>query len=359
MKTTKRENTRRIKIGNLYIGGSNNVLIQSMCNIKTSRVNEVVEQINCCQKLGADMMRVSILDEEDAKAIKAIKEQISIPLIGDIHFSKRLAILAIENGIDKIRLNPGNITNEDDIAEILVKAKEKHIAIRVGVNGGSLEKSLLVKDKKINAKKLVLSAKKLVDILEKHNFYDIVVSIKGSDVLETIEAYRIAAKTFPYPLHIGITEAGIKDVGLIRSVAGLAPLLLEGIGDTIRISLSEDPKEEVLACRRLLKDLKIRTDFPCFISCPTCGRTEVNLIPLAHIIEKFLVDNKINLTIAIMGCIVNGPGEGAQADIGVAGGKGCWLLFKNGKAEYTIPDKDVERVLKEEILNLWNKKQKN
>lgn len=336
-----RELTRKIQIGDRAIGGQNRVLIQSMCSIKTSRIAEVVAQIRRVTLLGADLMRVSVLDEEDAVAIREIKKQISIPLVADIHFDYRLALLAIENGVDKIRINPGNIGSEDKIKAV-VKACQKHrVPIRVGVNSGSLDKDIAENSFFSDAEKLVASAQKHVAILEKYGFHDIVISLKGSNAIETIEAYRKAAKTFPYPLHLGITEAGPKDIGLIRSAAGLAPLLIEGIGDTIRISLSDEPEEEILAAKRLLHDLDLYERYPTIISCPTCGRTQVNVVPMAKRVLAYLEEHNLNLKVAVMGCIVNGPGEARHADYGLAGGNGIWVLFKKGKLLHTVKDDEA------------------
>lgn len=352
MKFMPRFNTKSIKIGNITIGGSNKVLIQSMCNIKTSKVDEVVKQINECTLLGADLMRVSVLDMDDAKAIKEIVKQISVPLIADIHFDWRLAIESINSGVNAVRLNPGNIGSPENVKKVVDLCKEKHIPIRIGVNSGSIDKEVNNDTSIVKAKELVESAAKTVKMLEKMGFYDIVISLKGSHVLETVEAYRLASKKFKYPLHLGITEAGPKDIGMIRSTAGLAPILLEGIGDTIRISLSDEPQEEVRACRRLLKDLEIRNDYPTLISCPTCGRTQVNLVPLAKQVLKFLEDNKINKTVAVMGCIVNGPGEAKRADIGCAGGKGQWVIFKKEETIKTVTDDQIFDELCKEIKKL-------
>ena len=352
MKMLPRTKTRQIKVGNIVIGGSNNVLIQSMCNIKTSKVDEVVKQINECAYLGADLMRVSVLDMEDAKAIKEIVKQISIPLIADIHFDYKLAIESINSGVSAVRLNPGNIGSKENVKKVVELCKEKHIPIRIGVNSGSIDKNVNNDTSVVKAKELVESAARTVKILEDLDFYDIVISLKGSHVLETVEAYKLAAERFDYPLHVGITEAGPKDIGLIRSTAGLAPILLNGIGDTIRISLSDDPQEEVRACRRLLKDLEIRKDYPNLISCPTCGRTQVNLVPLAKQVLKYLEDNHINKTVAVMGCIVNGPGEAKRADIGCAGGKGQWVIFKKEEIIKTVPDEKIFEELVKEINKL-------
>ena len=349
MNLAPRTKTKQIKIGNITIGGSNKVLIQSMCNIKTSKVDEVVKQINECSYLGADLMRVSVLDMEDAKAIKEIVKQISVPLIADIHFDYKLAIESINSGASAVRLNPGNIGSEENVKKVVELCKEKHIPIRIGVNSGSIDKNVNNDTSIVKAKELVESASKTVEMLEKYGFYDIVISLKGSHVLETVEGYRLASQKFNYPLHLGITEAGPKDIGLIRSTAGLAPLLIEGIGDTIRISLSDEPQEEIRACRRLLKDLEIRNDYPNLISCPTCGRTQVNLVPLAKQVLKYLEENHINKTVAVMGCIVNGPGEAKRADIGCAGGKGQWVIFKKEQVIKTVPDDKIFEELVKEI----------
>ena len=347
-----REKTKQIKVGNITIGHSKNVLIQSMCNIKTENVKEVSEQINRCAKLGADLMRVSVLDENDAKAIKEIKKNITIPLIADIHFDYKLAIISILSGADAIRINPGNIGSKENIKKVVDLCKEKNIPIRVGINSGSLDKEINNSTNVVSSNDLISSARKTIKILEDLDFYNIVISLKGSHVKQTIESYRLASKEFEYPLHVGITEAGPKDIGLIRSVSGIAPILLDGIGDTIRISLSDDPEEEVKACRRLLKDLEIRNDYPCLISCPTCGRTQVDLIPLAKKVLNYLEENNINKTIAIMGCIVNGPGEAKQADIGCAGGKDKWVIFIKDKIIKTVNEKDIYQSLIEEINKL-------
>lgn len=348
----QRELTKKIKIGNTFIGGSNRVLIQSMCNIKTEKYLDVIKQINECAAAGADLMRVSVLDENDAYAISKIKEGISIPLIADIHFEYKLALICLEQGIDAIRINPGNIGSVDKIKLVVDKAKERHVPIRVGVNSGSMDKSIFDNDGIVTSHYLYESALKHVKILEDLGFEDIVISLKGSSAKETIEAYRYASKMFKYPLHLGVTEAGPKDTGLIRSSAGLAPLLLEGIGDTIRISLSDDPIEEIKAASRLLHDLGLKDDYPTFISCPTCGRTEVDLIPTAKIIQKYIEDNHINKTIAIMGCIVNGPGEARHADLGAAGGNGVWAIFKKGKVLRRVKNEDIAEELIKEINKL-------
>lgn len=338
--------TKLVKIGNTSIGHSNNVKIQSMCNIKTSKFEEVIKQILELEKLGCDIIRVSVMDESDALAIKEIKKAIHIPLVADIHFDYRLALKAIENGVDKIRINPGNIGNIENVKKVVDACKEKHIPIRIGVNSGSLDKSIHDYSTHYTANALVESAKKHVKILENLDFHDIVISLKGSDVLTTIKAYEIASETFPYPLHLGITEAGTKEIGIIRSVSGLAPLLLKGIGDTIRISLSADPKEEVISAKRMLHDLGLYPNYPTLVACPTCGRTRVNVPGVADKVLKMLEEINKPITVAVMGCVVNGPGEAKNADIGIAGGNGEWILFKKGQVIATLKNDDeaIERL---------------
>ena len=347
-----RENTRQIKIDEqTYIGGSNDVLIQSMCNIKTSKIDEIVKQINECAKIGAKLMRVSVLDKEDALAIKDIVKQISIPLVADIHFDYKLAILAIENGAKKIRINPGNIGSEENVAKIIECAKKYDVAIRIGVNSGSMDKEIYDYNSKLSAELMVKSIEKYIKIFEKYNFHKLILSLKSSDVLETIEAYRLAANKFNYPLHIGITEAGIKEVSTIRSTAGLAPLLYFGIGNTIRISITGDPRDEIIAAKALLSEFGL-VNIPKLISCPTCGRTEVNLDDLSNKVHNYLKTINAPITVAIMGCIVNGPGEAKNADIGLAGGKNKYILFKKGQIIATIDEKDAYSKLIKEIENI-------
>lgn len=347
----KRQDTRKITIGNITLGGQNKVLIQSMCNIKTSNYIEVAMQINKCAMLGADIMRVSIMDNDDANAIKKIKLLTKIPIVGDIHFDYKLALLAMDNGIDAVRINPGNIGKEENVKKVIEKAKEKKIPIRVGVNSGSLDSSIHDYSYHYNAKTMIESAKKHIAILEKYGFYDIVISLKGSSVLETIEAYRLASQTFKYPLHLGITEAGVKEISLIRSTAGLSPLLLDGIGDTIRISMSDEPEEEIIAAKRLLHDIGLYPDYPTLVSCPTCGRTQVDVNKLSKKVLDYLETIKKNIVVAVMGCAVNGPGEAKNADIGIAGGKNEFLIIKKGKIIGKVKESEAFEVLKKEIDN--------
>ena len=348
----KRNETRQINVGGLLIGGQNKVVIQSMCNIKTEYYEKVSEQINECAALGAEMMRVSVMDEKDAFAIKEIKKRISIPLVADIHFDYRLALLAMESGVDKIRINPGNIGDIENVKKVVAMAKEKHIPIRIGVNSGSLDKEIHDYSTSYTAEKLVASAKKHVDILESLGFYDIVISLKGSNVLETIAAYKLASETFPYPLHLGITEAGFKDIAVIRSSAGLAPLLLDGIGDTIRISISGSVKDEIITCKRLLHDCGLYPNYPTLVACPTCGRTQVNVEELARKVMDYLETVNKPIHVAVMGCVVNGPGEAKNADIGIAGGCHQYVIFKKDKIIKKVPEAEAFETLVEEINKL-------
>ena len=345
----KRELTKTVYVNGLQIGGQDKVIIQSMCNIKTERYEEVIAQINECARLGAQMMRVSVMDEKDALAIAKIKQGISIPLVADIHFDYRLALLAMENGVDKIRINPGNIGSIENIKKVVDMAKEKHIPIRIGVNSGSLDKDVHDYSEQYTAQVLVDSAKKHVKILEDLGFYDIVISLKGSNVKETLAAYRLASETFPYPLHLGITEAGFKDIAVIRSTAGLAPLLLEGIGDTIRISISGDVKDEIITCKRLLHDCGLYPNYPTLVACPTCGRTQVNVEELARKVMGYLETVNKPIHVAVMGCVVNGPGEAKNADIGIAGGKHEYVIFKKDQVIKKVPEELAFQALKEEI----------
>ena len=349
MAMRNRENTRPVQVGNITLGGQKRVLIQSMCNIKTERYEEVIKQINECAALGADLMRVSVMDERDARAIKEIKKGIRIPLVADIHFDYRLALIAMENGVDKVRINPGNIGDIDRIKQVVDMAKEKHIPIRIGVNSGSLDKTVHDYSSLYTATKLVESAKKHVDILENLGFYDIVISLKASDVRETVEAYRLASETFPYPLHLGITEAGFREISVIRSSAGLAPLLLDGIGDTIRISISGDPRDEIIACKRLLHDCGLYPNYPTLVACPTCGRTQVDVQALARKVMDYLETINKPIHVAVMGCVVNGPGEAKNADIGIAGGNHEFVIFKKDKIIKKVPESEAFECLKEEI----------
>lgn len=350
-----RTQTRSFQVGHITMGGNNHVIIQSMCNTKTKDIQATVQQIHALEKAGCEVVRVAIFDQEDAYAIQDIKKQIHIPLIADIHFDYRLALLAIENGIDKIRINPGNIGSMDKIKAVVEACQKHHIPIRIGVNGGSLEKDILEKYGKPTAQGMIESAQKHVDILESLNFHDYAISLKSSNTLLTIEAYTLASQTFDCPLHIGVTEAGTKLGGTIKSSLGIGTLLYQGIGNTIRVSLSADPVEEIKVAKTLLKELELIDRVPTLVSCPTCGRIQYDLIPVANEIEDFLNNIHSDITVAIMGCAVNGPGEAKHADIGIAGGVKEGLLIKKGEIIKKVKQEDMVSVLKEEILKMVEK----
>lgn len=344
-----REKTREIKIGNLKIGGNNDIAIQSMCNIETKKIDEVVKQILALEKVGCQIIRCSVLDETDAKALKQIKEQIHIPLVADIHFDYKLALIAADSGVDKIRINPGNIGKRENVEQVVRKCKDKHIPIRIGINSGSIEKSLLEKYGHNCAQAMLESAKKHVDILESLDFHDIVLSFKSSDVRLTVDTYKLASQVYDYPLHLGVTEAGTKDYSLIKSSAALGELLNNGIGNTIRISISDDPIEEIKAAKRLLKAYGLINGVADLVGCPTCGRTAYDMLSVINEMQNYLETINADIKVAIMGCVVNGPGEARDADIGVAGGKNEALLFTHGKAIRTIKQEEIVEQLKQEI----------
>lgn len=337
-------------VGNVQIGGQNRVVMQSMTNTKTKDVEKTISQIRSLQTAGCDIVRLAVLDEEDAYAIGKIKEQVNCPLVADIHFNYRLALIAAEQGIDKLRINPGNIGERSRVVEVIKACQARKIPIRIGVNSGSLGKEILERFGGPTAEAMVESARYQVQIMEEEGFDDLVLSFKSSDVPLTIDAYRLAAQTFRYPLHLGVTEAGTMLYSSIKSSAALGALLHEGIGDTIRISVSSDPVDELAICKTLLKSFNLLEDVPDLISCPTCGRLQYDMLPLAKEIENFLKDKKTDISVAIMGCAVNGPQEASRADIGIAGGKDSALLFRKGKIIRKIPQADIEAVLKAEIL---------
>lgn len=351
-----REETRSVQVGNLTIGGNNHVVIQSMCNTKTKDVEATIKQINALQQAGCELVRVAVFDKEDAYAIKEIKKGIHIPLVADIHFDYKLALIAIESGIDKVRINPGNIGSIEKVKAVVDACKKKHIPIRIGVNGGSLEKNILEKYGEPTPEGMVESAMKHVKILEDLDFHDIVISLKSSNTMLTIKAYELASKTFPYPLHVGVTEAGTALGGTIKSSLGIGTLLYEGIGNTIRVSLSDDPVEEIKVAKILLKELGLLKGVPTLVSCPTCGRIQYDLIPIAKEMEDFLKDIHLDITVAIMGCAVNGPGEARHADIGIAGGVGEGLLIKHGEIVKRVKQEDMVQTLKDEILKMVEEK---
>lgn len=348
----KRTETRMIDVAGVKIGGQNKVVIQSMCNTKTKDVEATVAQILKLEKVGCEIIRVACLDIEDAKAIKEIKEKIHIPIVADIHFDYKIALQAIESGVDKIRINPGNIGDKEKVKAVVDGCKANNIPIRIGVNAGSLEPELLKKYGKPCSKAMIESAKKHIEILEELEFYDICLSLKASNLDMCVEAYELAAKEFNYPLHLGITEAGTAFSGTIKSSIGLGALLRQGIGDTIRVSLSDDPVEEIIVVKEILKNCNLYNNIPKLVSCPTCGRIQYDLIPVAKEIEKFLQTIEADITVAIMGCGVNGPGEAREADIGIAGGIGEGVLFKKGKIVRKIKEEDMIEELKKEILEL-------
>ena len=347
-----RNYTRKIMVGDAQIGGDNHVSIQSMTNTKTKDIESTVNQILELEKEGCEIIRVACLDLEDAKAIKSIKEEIHIPIVADIHFDYKIALEAISAGVDKIRLNPGNIGSKENIKLVVDACKDKNIPIRIGVNSGSLEKDLLEKYGGVTAEAIVESAKRHVDILEELDFHDICISLKASDLDLCIKAYEMATEIFDYPLHLGVTEAGTLFSGTIKSSIGLGVMLREGIGNTIRVSLSDDPIQEVRVAKEILKDCNLYNNSIKFTSCPTCGRTCVDLIPIAKEIESFCNTLNSNIKVAVMGCAVNGPGEAREADIGIAGGNNEWLLFKKGEIIKKIPHENIINEFEKEILSI-------
>lgn len=343
--------TREINIGGVKIGGNNPIAIQSMCNTDTRDVKSTVEQIKKLEKAGCEIIRVAVPDMQAAECIRDIKNSIDIPLVADIHFDYRLALKCMDNGTDKIRINPGNIGSADRVKQVADMAKKNHIPIRVGVNSGSLEKELVEKYGGVTPQGLVESALRHVKLLEQNDFYDTAISIKASNVPFSVEVYELLSNTVDYPLHVGITEAGTVWGGTIKSAVGIGAILSRGIGDTIRVSLTGDPVEEIYAAKEILKDLNLRKFGVEFISCPTCGRTSIDLIKIANEVESKIKDIDKNIKVAVMGCAVNGPGEAREADIGIAGGHGEGLIFKKGEILRKVPEeKLVDELLKEIAL---------
>lgn len=347
-----RENTKVIRIGDKVIGGGNPVLIQSMCNTKTEDTEATVNQILKLEAAGCDIIRVAVPTMEAAAALRTIKKQIHIPIVADIHFDYRLAIAAIESGADKIRINPGNIGSAERVRAVVDKAKEYGIPIRVGVNSGSLEKDLVEKYGKVTAEALVESAEKQAAIIEEMGYDNLVISIKSSDVLMCVKAHELLAARCRYPLHVGITESGTLLSGNIKSSVGLGIILYEGIGDTIRVSLTGDPVEEIKSARLILKTLKLRKGGIEVVSCPTCGRTKIDLIGLANRVEEMVAGIDLDIKVAVMGCVVNGPGEAREADLGIAGGIGEGLLIRKGEIIKKLPEEELLPALREEILKM-------
>ncbi len=345
----QRRKTKKVYFGDFAVGGDAPISVQSMTNTKTDDISSTVSQIRELSKHGCELIRVAVPDKKSAYSLSKIKKEIDIPLIADIHFNHRLALIAIDEGIDGLRINPGNIGDEEKVKEVIKAARIKKIPVRVGVNAGSLERTVLEKYGHPSADAMVESAMHHIKILEENDFHDIVISLKSSDVLMTIEAYEKMAQKTDYPFHIGITEAGTIWAGAIKSSVGIGSLLMKGLGDTMRISLTGDPVEEVKTAWMILKSLKIRKNGPEIISCPTCGRTEIDLIKVAREVEEALRTCKKNITVAVMGCAVNGPGEAREADIGLAGGKGEGILFKKGKVIKKVREEKLVESLLEEI----------
>lgn len=343
--------TRVIKIGDRVIGGGNPILIQSMTNTRTEDVQATVEQIHRLEKAGCEIIRSTVPTLEAAKALREIKKQISIPLVADIHFDYKMAIAAMENGADKIRINPGNIGGKDKVAAVVAAAKERNIPIRVGVNSGSLEKELVEKYHGVTAEGLVESALDKVHMIEELGYGNMVISIKSSDVMMCVRAHEILAEKTDYPLHVGITEAGTIISGNIKSSIGLGLILHQGIGDTIRVSLTGDPVEEIKSAKLILRTLGLRKGGVEVVSCPTCGRTKIDLIGLANQVETMAAEFPLDIKVAVMGCAVNGPGEAKEADIGIAGGTGEGLLIKKGEIIRKVPEEQLLSVLREELEN--------
>ena len=351
-----REHTKEIKIGGVTIGGNHPIAIQSMTNTKTEDVEATVSQILALERVGCDIIRCAVPTMEAAEALREIKKQIHIPLVADIHFDYKLAIAAIEAGADKIRINPGNIGSEERVRKVVEKAKEYQVPIRVGVNSGSLEKELVEKYHGVTAEGIVESAMDKVRMIEKMGYDQLVVSIKSSDVMMCVKAHELIAKECPYPLHVGITESGTLYSGNIKSSVGLGIILNEGIGNTIRVSLTGDPLEEIRTAKLILKTLNLRKGGIEVVSCPTCGRTRIDRISLANQVEQMVADIDLDLKVAVMGCVVNGPGEAKEADIGIAGGIGEGLLIKKGEIVKKVKEEELLSTLREELLN-WNKEE--
>lgn len=344
----KRTETRPIYVGNVQIGGQNRCILQSMTNIPAKDIERSVEQINELEENGCEIIRIAVLDEEDARAIPALKERIHLPLVADIHFNYRLALIALEGGVDAIRINPGNIGSKEHTEAVVKMCKEKHVPIRIGINGGSLEKQFLEKYG-LSAEAMIASADRHVKILEDLDFHDICLSFKSSNVQLTIDTYKLASEHYPYPLHLGVTEAGGFTESAVKSSAALGALLNEGIGDTIRVSVSAPPKEELIIGKQLLKCFGLIENVPDLIACPTCGRIQYDMLPLVKKMEQYLSTIHEDITVAIMGCPVNGIQEAGRADIGIAGSYDSGILFKHGEILRTVPQAEIYDALVEEI----------
>lgn len=345
----ERRNSRKVKIGNLYIGGSEHIAVQSMLNVPAHDVEGNVMQAVALEKAGCEIIRVSVPDKEAVKTVEALKAAVKAPIVADIHFDYKLALDSLAAGVDKIRLNPGNIGSDDRVKAVADECARKGVPIRIGVNSGSLEKEILAKYGSPTPEAMCESAMYHVKLLEKFDFDNIVISIKSSDVQKMYEAYELLAEKCDYPLHLGVTEAGTQRMGLIKSAIGIGGLLLRGIGDTIRVSLTADPVNEVYAGFDILKAAGLLTGTPTLVSCPTCGRTKIDLISIASEVEEHLRNIKKDIKVAVMGCAVNGPGEAREADIGIAGGDGCGLIFKKGEIIRKVPEENIVSELLSEI----------
>jgi (E)-4-hydroxy-3-methylbut-2-enyl-diphosphate synthase len=347
----KRRETRKIHVGNVAVGGDAPVVVQSMCSTDTRDISASLQQINRLAEVGCELIRLAVLDDEAVDALKSIKEEAPIPLIADIHFDHRLALGALRAGVDGLRINPGNIGGEKAVAKVVRAAAERRVPIRIGVNSGSLDKDLYQRYGGATPEAMVESALRQIQLLESLQFHEIKISLKSSDVMTMVESYRLLAEKVAYPLHLGVTEAGTLISGTAKSAVGIGLLLAEGIGDTIRVSLTSDPIDEIKAAYEILRALKLRERGVEVISCPTCGRCEIDIIGLTHEVEKRLLTVKTPLKVAIMGCVVNGPGEAKEADVGIAGGRGQGILFKKGEIVEKIPEeKLMPRLLKEIAL---------
>lgn len=347
-----RRKTKTIWVGDVPIGSDYPIVVQSMTNTDTRDVESTLRQINGLYQGGCQIIRAAVVDADAANALRAIKAKSPIPLIADIHFDYRLALLALEAGVDGLRINPGNIGSTEKIKAVVLEAKDRKVPIRIGVNGGSLEKDILKKNGGVTPEGLVESGLRHIEILEDLGFFDIKISLKSSNVPMMLEAYRLLAKAVDYPFHIGVTEAGTLKQGLVKSAVGIGVLLSEGLGDTLRVSLTSDPKEEIFAGLTILKTLGLRKGGAELIACPTCGRTEINLIGLANEVEAYISDIEAPITVAVMGCPVNGPGEAKEADIGIAGGRGLGLIFKKGKIIAKVKEDELLSAFKTEIDKL-------
>ncbi len=344
------KDTKKVKIGNTYVGGGSPITVQSMLNVSAHNVEGNVKQALELQEAGCEIVRISVPDKDTLKTVEAVKSAINIPLVADIHFDWKMAVESVYAGVDKVRINPGNIGDESKVKAVVDACKDKNVPIRIGVNSGSLEKDILARYGSPTAQAMVESGFFHIELLQKYDFDDIILSLKSSNTQMMYDAYSLAAEKCKYPLHVGVTEAGTKEMGIVKSSAGIGGLLLKGIGDTIRISLTDNPVEEVYAAKKLLKGLGFRNEGIKFVSCPTCGRTSIDLISIAKKAEELLKNVDKDITVAIMGCVVNGPGEAKNADIGIAGGKGSGVLFKKGEILYkNIPEDKLLSTLIDEI----------